>query len=364
MRRAALIILFAALLATPALAASPSAEELREYGIPALESAVPDTARDMLDGAGVADALDAPGLFSRMWEALCDKLAGLARGSMRSAAALIAAVLLCSLAGVFAEGEGERWAGLCGVLAVSGIALGDAHSFIGRGSALLFDISAFSKSLLPCLAATAAASGRASAGAAKYAATALFMDVGITASQRLLLPLVYIYVGASIAAAALESEALSSAAKLLKWVCCTATTLIMTAFTAYFSLTGAIAGAADAAAAKAAKTAISAALPVVGGMISDAAGTVLAGASLLRGAVGVYGLCVVCCLCAAPFLALGLQYLLYKAASAVALGFADKRLGSLIAELGGAFGLVLGLVGAAAFMLFFSIISMVKAVVP
>ena len=88
----------------------------------------------------------------------------------------------------------------------------------------------------------------------------------------------------------------------------------------------------------------------------------VAGAGLLRSAVGVFGMIAVAATCITPFLTLGLQYLLYKASAALAGVFTDKRIGSLISALGGAFGTVLGLVGAVAIMLFISIISLIKVV--
>ena len=48
-------------------------------------------------------------------------------------------------------------------------------------------------------------------------------------------------------------------------------------------------------------------------------------------------------------------------AAALAAAFADRRVSGLINELGGVFGMVLGVVGAAALMLFISIISVTKA---
>ena len=164
------------------------------------------------------------------------------------------------------------------------------------------------------------------------------------------------------ASCALGNSALDGAGKLIKWACGVLTTAIMTAFTLYLSLSGAVTGAADAVTSKAAKTAISAALPVVGGIISDAAGTLVAGAGLLRGAVGAFGAVVVTAICLGPFLALGLRYLLYKLAAALAGCFADKGLSGLIGDVGSVFALVLGVTGACAAMLFISIISAVKAV--
>lgn len=69
----------------------------------------------------------------------------------------------------------------------------------------------------------------------------------------------------------------------------------------YLTASGAIAGSADAAAVKAAKMTISRAIPVVGGILSDAAETVLAGAGVLRGTVGVVGMLVVLAICLTPF---------------------------------------------------------------
>ena len=117
-----------------------------------------------------------------------------------------------------------------------------------------------------------------------------------------------------------------------------------------------------AAAARAVKTAVSAALPVVGGIISDAAGTLAAGATLLRSAVGVLGCAVAAAVCLAPFIALGARYLMYKAASVAASAFAPGPLAGLIADIGAVFALVLGVTGASAAMLFVGIISFVKAV--
>ena len=57
----------------------------------------------------------------------------------------------------------------------------------------------------------------------------------------------------------------------------------------YLTASGAIAGSADAAAVKAAKMTISRAIPVVGGILSDAAETVLAGAESCGALWGWWG---------------------------------------------------------------------------
>ena len=74
---------------------------------------------------------------------------------------------------------------------------------------------------------------------------------------------------------------------------------------------------------------------MVGGILSDAAETVLAGAGVLRGTVGVVGMLVVLAICLTPFLQLALHYLTYKGAAALTRTVAGPRLSGLMDSLGG-----------------------------
>lgn len=362
MRKLLLVLVFASLLVTPCFASGLFEEQSGSYGVPAVEEALPDDARNIMGDAEVKDALDTDAFLKRVWESAKEKFGDIWARGMKSAAAVVAVALLCGLMYTLVEGEKADYVTLGGVLAIGIIVAGDAGCFIPKGAEALQALSDFSRALLPCLCASAAAGGAVTSAAAKYAATVLFTDIFLTAAQGVVLPLIYAYMAASVASAALDSPALGSAADLMKWMSCTLMTLLVAAFTAYLGLSGTITGAADALTAKAAKAAISAALPVVGGIVSDAAGTVVAGAGLVRNTVGVFGLIAVISVCLTPFLTLGVRYLLYKLASVLSGAFADKRIASLIAAMGTAFGMVLGLVGSGAIMLFLSIISMIKAV--
>ncbi|MBS5136482.1 MAG: stage III sporulation protein AE, partial [Oscillospiraceae bacterium] len=108
---------------------------------------------------------------------------------------------------------------------------------------------------------------------------------------------------------------------------------------------------------KAAKLTISGMVPVVGGILSDAAETVLAGAGILRNTVGIFGMLGVLALCVVPFLQLGVHYLVYKLTAALAATVSGGRMSALIDRIGGAFGLVLGMTGASALLLLVSLVS-------
>ena len=188
----------------------------------------------------------------------------------------------------------------------------------------------------------------------------LLAIVLLTLLDQLLLPLVDLYVAASVAYTALGNEGLKRVAGALKWVVTTVLTLLLLAFVGYLTVSGVIAGTTDAAAVKAAKFAVSSAVPVVGGILSDAAETVLAGAGILRNTVGVFGMLAVLAMCVVPFLQLGIHYLAYKAAAALTATASQGRVAGLIDSIGGAFGLVLGMTGASALLLLISLVSAIS----
>lgn len=296
-----------------------------------------------------------------------DELPGALRRAVRSAVVLLTVVLLCALAGEVSGSLGAPAeldvTALAGALAVTAASVADIHALIGLGREALDRMSQFSKVLLPTMTAAAAAAGAPSGAAARQLATMLFSDVLLTLINSLLLPLVYLYVAACTAYAALGNEGLKRVGELLKWAVTSILTAVVLAFVGYLTVSGVIAGSADAVTLKAAKMTISGMVPVVGGILSDAAETVLAGAGILRGAVGVFGMLGVLAICVAPFLQLGVHYLVYKLTAALSATVAGGRMAGLIDAIGGAFGLVLGMTGASALLLLVSMVSAITMAV-
>lgn len=163
--------------------------------------------------------------------------------------------------------------------------------------------------------------------------------------------------GALAAGSSLSDKRLLAVAELIRTVCVRLLTAVLLAFTLYLTVSGIFTGTVDSARVRVAKTAISNVVPVVGGIIAEASETVLAGAGVLKGTVGMFGLLGVLALCAYPFLHLGIQYLLYKLTGFLASVVGSPELCALINGLGGAFGLVLGMVGSCALVLLVSILA-------
>jgi len=294
------------------------------------------------------------------------QLSGVIHKALRSGALLLAVVLFCGVAEGTCDGVGGGTqldlVSVVGALAVTAIAVADANSLIGMGREALEHMALFSKALLPTVTAAAAAAGSPSGAVARQLATMLFSDVLMTLILRLLLPLVYAYIAGCVAYAALGNEGLKRIAGTLKWVVTSVLTAVLLIFVGYLTVSGVIAGSADAVSVKAAKFAMSGLVPVVGGILSDAAETVLAGAGILKNAVGVFGMLVVLCICVAPFLQLGIHYLAYKLVSALSATVSGGRVAGLIDNIGGAFGLVLGMTGSCALLLLISMVSAITTV--
>lgn len=328
----------------------------------AVGRALPDDARDLLEDA---DADDARSLFRRVLECGGEALSGIFGDAVRSAGALMIVALLCGVGtsvGTAGESASAGFVDTVGVLAAAAISAGQVGTFVGLAARTMDELNTFSKALLPTLTAACAFSGSTAAGAGKYAATMLCTDVLMTLANDAVFPLIFTYVGAAAASAAFGSSALDGAAKLIKWTCMTLISLVVMAFVTYLTVTGAAAGTADAAVTRFTKTAISSAVPVAGGLISDAASAVAGGMSALRSSVGIIGLAAVSAICLVPFLRLAVHYLIFKAAALLASCAAGERLAGFINAVGAAFGMALGVAGAGAIMLFVSIVSLMKVV--
>ena len=339
------------------------ADELADaFGTERAAENLPTDAAEALEGLAVTDADLNDGL-ARVWDFVRGRMGAALSEALRPAAAVLAVTVLCALGEPLAQGNGRfDYIGLGGSLAVAAAAVTDVQSVASMGWETVDTLCDYSRALLPALTAVAVGAGAITSAGAKYAAAALFTDLLLTAARDIILPLICAYTAVVIAKAALGTGQLSGAAKLLHWGTTKLMKWLVMAFTAYLSLMGLLASGADAAATKAAKAALSTALPVVGRTLADASETLVAGTALLRNAVGAFGLLAVLSAAALPVLRLGLRYLIFKAAAAIAEVISGGRLGGLVDGIGTAYGMLLGLVGAAAVFEYLAIISLMHSV--
>ncbi|MCI8818477.1 MAG: stage III sporulation protein AE [Oscillibacter sp.] len=332
-----------------------------------LTGALPEGAEELLETGDFSG----PGGLVQGLGALVERMAGEVRGvlrqRLRGAASILLVAVACGAVDGFAQGTGEgktAYLPMAGALAVTLLTAGSLEDLIGLGAETIQELNLFSKALLPTLAAATAAAGAVTTATFQQVTTVFLADLLLNLIDGLLIPLVYLYIGALAAGACLPENRLGALAEGLKKVITWALTTSLLLFTVYLSAVRVVAGAADGASVKVAKAAISGAVPVVGGIIAEAAETVLAGAGMLKNTIGVFGMLAILAACAYPFLQLGVQYLLYKLSAFLAAAVGAPELCKLIDGLGGAFGLVLGMTGSCALLLLVSVLSSVAAVTP
>lgn len=330
----------------------------------AVEDALPSEARDIIGKMDEPSSLREG--MEHLWEMVTDLLPGIGRSGLKSAVAILCVVAVCTVAGsveIDQSPQLQKCVAAAGIVAITMLSTREMTSIMALGQQLTEELDVFSKALLPSLAAAVAAGGGIISAGVRQAATVFFANLLIGLVRDFLLPLAYYYIAAVAMGALLPEQNLNSLAlgmkKAISWIL-TGSLLL---FVGYLSISGAAATSADALTLQLTKSAISTAVPVVGGIISDAAGSVLYSAGLLKNTLGVVGMLAVLASCLTPFLTMAVQYLLYKATGFLASLFGVSQVCNYIADLGGAFGLVLGMTGSCALLLLISIASCVSVVV-
>ena len=353
-------------LALASVPVSASGTDIMEEQKQSLElDELEQAAQEELDGMDITLDGDWQDDLSQLLDTGTQELGGVVKKAVRSCVLLLIIVLFCTLGEAVTqagEARGLAVAPLAGTLAVTAVAVTDVHSLLGMGTSAISSITTFSNVLLPVVATVTAATGAITGAAARQMAAALFSGLLVDLIDRLLVPLVYGYIAASVAYAAVGNEGLKRLAALIKWLATTILTIVLLVFVGYLTVSGIIAGSADAATVKAAKFAISGAVPVVGGILADASESILAAAGVLRSTVGVFGMVVVLAICLLPFLQLAVHYLIYKLTAALSATVGGGRVCGLIDSISGAFGLILGMTGACALLLLVALVSSITVV--
>ena len=274
---------------------------------------------------------------------------------------VIAAVLLTSLLDSF-PGMSKSVSELAVTVLVACLLLGSANSLVSEAVDTVRELSDYGKLLLPVMTTAMAAQGGVTGSTALYTGTAVFDAVLSALVAAVLVPMIYIYLALATANGALGQDLLKKLRDLAKWLVTWGLKIILYVFTGYMAVTNVISGTADQAAVKAAKLTISGAIPVVGGILSDASEAILVSAGVIKNAAGLYGLIAVFSIAIGPFLRIGVHYLLLKLTGAVCSVFAGKKTTELISDFSGAMGLLLSMTGTVCLLLLISLVCFMKGV--
>lgn len=322
------------------------------------------TAPEVPDSAAQVMPRETSDFGSALWELFSGTM-GRIRPDLKEATGiclgLTATVLLISLLQGFSD-RNKQSAHLAGTAAIAASLLLSVNSMISLGSETVRQMCDYGKLLLPVMTAALAAQGFGTASAALHAGTALFTTLLSNLIGKLLVPMVYLFLALAAANSATGEALLKRMKDLLKWIISWCLKTVLTVFTAYMGITGAVSGTADASLLKVTKSAISTAVPVVGGALSNAAETVLAGAAVMKNAAGIYGILAVTAIFLEPFLRIGIHYLMLKLTAAVTGIFGCKEMTDLIGDFSDAMGFLLGMTGSVCVLLLVSTVCFLKGV--
>lgn len=283
-------------------------------------------------------------------------------GARAVAFMMLGVVVLGTVESLSDDSKVTKYTTLVGALWITAVTAGDLTALIGLGQETISTLSVLSKFLIPVLAASTAVTGSVTAASVRQVGTVLFSNVLLSVIEKLLLPVLYLYIGISAAACVLEGGMMERMGTMIRKVIIWCLSGLLILFTTYLSISGAVAGAVDAQTLHMTKAAIGAVVPVVGGVLAETAESLVASAGILKGMTGVFGVLAVLALCLVPFLRLGAQYLLYQAASFVAQTAGPGKLTKLLSMIGDAFSLILAMAAACALVLVISIVSTLTVV--
>lgn len=360
--------LFIVLIILPVFLTCAHAENIMDkaselMGVDELYDSLPAQAAEISGRIDSDGKYDVDGALRRLWNGFITDIKDEIDANIKSFFSLIMLNLLCAMCYSLCQDKKiSEYINITGICAVSAMFMGNMDSMVNQTVEALMEINTYSKLALPTVFTAAAASGSVVSASARYAALSVGLEIIINAARSFIVPLIYSFLALSMCKALFDDPLIKAVQRFIKWLMGISMTILTLIFSLYISLTGAISGSADALAIKTARTVISNVLPVVGGMISDAASTVLSAANMIKTSAGALSLVAICALCAGPFAILSVKMLLFKLAAAACDMIQGIRLSAYINEIGTALSFLLGLLGSISIMLFISVMSVIKAV--
>ena len=328
------------------------------FSVSALDFAAPTVPNDAEQYMPQEQETFGEGLWYILKTALFRLRPNLADAS-RTCLSVIAAVLLIRIVGDFSSATSLS-VRVVGAVTIGILLLQPIRSMLQLGTQTLTSVTEYGKLLLPVMTAAMAAQGGTTSSAALYAGTILFDTILTTVISRLIVPALYIFLSLCVAGSALEVDTLKKIRDFIKSLMVTSLKWVLYIFTGYISITGVVSGTVDSSALKAAKLTISSAVPVVGGILSDASEAILVSAGIMKNAAGVYGIFAVLAICVGPFLQIGVQYLTLKFTAGVCQMLGNKSSVDLVESFSTGMGIVLAMTGAVCVLLLISIVCFMK----
>ncbi len=279
-------------------------EQLQNSGILEIEDNLPDDVKKYLtdNGMDISDYnwvnnLKTENVFSHIWNFLKDGL----KKPIISLGAIIVIILIHALLFDKENSAVSPVVTYAATLSVAGIIVAPIFSAINTAVGAMKACSTFMTAFIPIFAAITAATGK-TATSISMSTLLLGAANGVSLlSNFAVIPLIGGYLSLSLATSVsplVNNAGISQAVKKLSlWVM----SFITTIFLGILSIQTVVNAHADNLSMRTAKFIIGSSVPVAGGVLSEALGTLTASMSLLKSSVGIYGV-VICCVIFLPIL--------------------------------------------------------------
>lgn len=326
-----------------------------------IKRSVPSSAEKLLQNVDTADppGIDA-GLGSIAKNGL-EQLPNIFRDLLAVLSKILAVAVVCSVVASLNEvAKSPVLSKACtaaGAAAIFILSANNTDILMGLGRQTINDMDTFSKIYLPVYTAAAAAAGNPAAAIAKQGAAILFSNVLITVIDNIFLPLTMLYAVMRTIGTAVDNKGLSKMAGFIKTIVTVSLKISLTLFFAYISISGAIGSASDSLLKRSVRLTVSSTVPVIGGVVTEAADAIFAGAAMIRNTVGTAGLFILIATAFIPCLKIGLHYLGYKLVAALISFMQPEGLGDVVDSFSEVMGMIFGMAFAITVLLAISIIA-------
>lgn len=271
-----------------------------------------------------------------------------------TAAAILVMALLSSTVGTLNSSLGERASQNAAFYTfftvISGLALSCFLKSLDYATEVIGYMTDFMGKLTPAIIITIFACCKTASAAAFEPVLSSAIIVISEIINRCLIPLITFSAVLSVAGNVGDKNSISGFLKIVKSASKWIMTLTITVFTAINTIYGFASPALDAVGAKTLKFAVGSLVPVVGGFLSDTLDTVAASGAVVKNAVGASGIIMICIICIPPIIKLGIMQIMFKLIAAITEPITDRRICSMLWDMGEAIAAVFGVLALTAVM--------------
>ena len=238
---------------------------------------------------------------------------------------------------------------------VSGLALTCFFKTLTYATEVMGYMTDFMSKLSPVLIVTLFACCKPASAAAFEPVLSAAVVIVSEVITKCLVPLITFSAVLSVAGNVGDRNGISGFVKIVKSATKWIMALVITVFTGINAIYGFATPALDAVGTRTLKFAVGSLVPIVGGFLSDTLDTVTASGAVVKNAVGASGIVMLCIICLPPIIKLGIMQMMFKLISAITEPIADRRISSMLWDIGEAFVALFGVVVLTAVMFIINI---------